>query len=115
TGYGGGWFDNTAGTISARENSEVRFFTNASVVGGTLASEGAGLFSVTSSDSVYWTDVTHSGQTRVNNNAWLRCAGTITNNGDITLFSTGNGTRFQLNGPVTLTGGGRLILSNHNN
>ena len=92
SGFGGGGFDNTAGTISAADGAEVRLSAGAEINGGTLSTAGLGLFRITNNDS---------GAFR----------GTITNNGLFLIEGGGNLTTLFLNGNVTLQGSGILRLA----
>ena len=91
SGFGGGAFNNTAGTISAADGAEVRLSAGAEINGGTLSTAGLGLFRITNNDS---------GAFR----------GTITNNGRFVIEGAGNITPLFLNGNVTLQGTGSLNL-----
>ncbi len=114
-GFGGGWFDSTSGTVLAMDGSTVQFVNSVSLGYGSLATEGTGVLEVPASQIAYWTDLTHSGRTVVENNAYLRSSGTITNTGTITLNAAGNSTRLQMHAPTTLTGSGRLVMSGSQN
>jgi hypothetical protein len=103
SGFGGGWFDNTGGAMRALDGSEVQMVTNASILNGTLASEGTGLLRVNGSQSVYWTTLTHAANTVVDNAAWLRTSGSLPNSGTITLQAN-----------TELSGGGKLVMAGDN-
>jgi fibronectin-binding autotransporter adhesin len=113
-GFGNGWFDNTGGTVTARDASAVRMLNSASLSAGTVTSEGSGTFRVLSGHHGYWTGVTNAGGTVVENNSWLHNAGTLTNSGSVTIAAAGHGTRLQLDAASTLTGPGSLVLGGGN-
>ena len=110
SGFGGGGFDNTAGTITANNGSEVQFTSNAALTGGLLQSLGSGV--LRNIGGVTLTDVTINGSFQANNGVATAINGTITNLGTISINSTGSFTDLTLGGDVTLTGGGTIALAN---
>jgi fibronectin-binding autotransporter adhesin len=105
----GGTFSNAGGVITAGSGSNVRLEAP-TVVGGTL--NGAGTF--TSFTGTTLDGVTNAGVIQVPNNNGTTLTGTINNTGSLRLNSGGNNTLFLASGPVTLTGGGTLTLSDNN-
>lgn len=103
-------FDNTGGVIQALEGSEVMIMSDdpANILhGGELATTGTGKVSF---QDCTLKDFTNSGHLNVENIACL--AGTITNNGEITVNAVGaNTTQLGMVDDVTLTGTGSLVLS----
>jgi hypothetical protein len=112
----GGAINNT-GTIQAvgadtSNNASTVFLGNSvSINGGTLGTSGAGIIVNLSGQSAYLTNLTNSGTYQVQNGAQTILAGTITNNGTITL--SGNSC-VALNEASTLTGSGKLAMGSTN-
>ncbi len=107
----GGTYDNNDGLIQADAGSVVHLNGNATITGGTLDTEGDGRIRVTANTPLIG-DLTHAGHTTVNNGRTMFASGTITNTGTIELESTGGNTYLRpADGPVTLTGGGTVVLS----
>jgi hypothetical protein len=106
--------DNVDGVVRAEEGSTVLIrFSN--VTGGVIESTGTGQLSTTTEESTL-IDVMLNGLLRMPDNADLALVGTFTNNGTLSMESTGSGTDLHLNSPiVTLTGPGELKMSNHQN
>lgn len=98
---------NTGATITAGAGSTV-LLNGSTVTGGTL--NGSGTF--TSSGSVL-SGLTNAGTVQVANNNSATLVGTINNSGAIQINSLGNATQLAANGPVTLTGGGTVTLSDN--
>ncbi|HRQ76949.1 MAG TPA: hypothetical protein PK098_13630, partial [Phycisphaerales bacterium] len=108
-----GAYDNTSGLIEAWDDSVVLLAASAIITGGELSTSGSGVIQVTSS-TPRLVNVLNTGLLQVPNNRSLQLQGTIENTGTIELNSTINTTHiFPVGGPVTLTGGGTLKLSNH--
>lgn len=117
TGNGGGSFDNTLGTIEAQNGSTVRLINGAVITGGTLTTSGTGIITTPVGGAVQETatldGVTVSAGSRfvgVDNSA-TTLRGALTNNGTISLASTGQAADFVISGDVTLTGGGVMQFS----
>ena len=110
TGCGGGGFDNAGGTIEALAGSEVQLTANASVVGGTVRGVGDGVVRANIGQNVFFTDVTFEGDVVSDNNTDFGVDGTITNDGTITITSTGAFTDLEIQGATTLTGSGEVVL-----
>jgi fibronectin-binding autotransporter adhesin len=104
------WTQSTAGIITAGNNSAVELTNGANITGGTLTTSGTGQIYVNSGYVTYWTTLTNKGTVNVQNNAQIDTAGTITNNGTITLEGSGNDTYFYAPSTTTLTGTGTLVL-----
>ena len=108
TGGSGFTVDNTGGLIEALDGGQVQLRNSIRVEGGTLATSGTGfirLESLTTLDGV-----TNTGLTQVSS-AGARLAGTIVNDGELRLNSSGSGTSFSLEGNVRLEGSGALTAS----
>ena len=88
-GAGGGGFNNTAGTISALDGSEVRLQAGAEISGGTLSTVGTGMFRLLNTDGAL--------------------SGAINLTGAFVVEATSLAT-LSLNGNVTLAGGGTFTL-----
>ena len=114
-GFSGGKFFNAGGTIEALNGSTVRLTNVAAVVGGTLQSSGSGLFVVGPGDNAELEDVAFSGMLNVENNTDLELKGTINNTGAINVISGASSTDLQIEGSVTLTGGGTVTLDGGGN
>jgi hypothetical protein len=109
----------TAGRISAAGGNV--FLQGGTIQGGTISTTGGVAFVEDSSGTLDGTahTVTTSGTTVVDNNTTLTLLGTLTNKGTLTLASTGNATVLSIGpsgtaGTVTLTGSGRVNLSDNN-
>ena len=120
TGSGGGTFTNTGGTIEAQNGSIVRLIGGAVIAGGTLTTSGSGIITTPSGGGVQ-ESATLNGVTVLSGsqffvgapNSQTTLVGTITNNGTMTLASTGFAADFVLSGDVTLTGSGVVSLSDN--
>ena len=114
----------TQGTILANGGT-VNLNSGATIVGGTLKSENAGVIQTTAtaflngSTSTGAVTVATGTSLSVLNNTQLQVEGSIVNNGTISLNSGGNGTYIEVNGAAgstaTLSGTGTLTLSNNGN
>ncbi len=119
TGSGGGSFTNTGGTIEAQNGSIVRLIGGAVIAGGTLTTSGSGIITTPSGggvqESATLNGVTVSSGSQFVGapNSQTTLVGTITNNGTMTLASTGFAADFVLSGDVTLTGSGVVSLSDN--
>jgi len=110
---GSGGYANAGGVIEAENASLVSLAGGASISGGTLQTSGTGAVQSISVSAARLTGVTNLGSIVVLNGTRIDLAGTIVNQGTISLGGTGSNTYLQCaNGPVTLTGGGEVILSN---
>ncbi len=111
TGNGGGGFTNN-NLIEALDGSEVQLTNGASITGGILSTTGTGIIRANSSQDVFLTGLTLSGTLLADNNCDLGLAGIITNNGSITVTSSGSATDIEVQaGGATLTGGGTVTLA----
>lgn len=112
-----GTYANTGGLIEALNASTVELTHNPTIAGGTLSTTGTGQFSVVGVNSFLdgsVNPIATSGQVRITNNARLNLRGSIQNSGTISIGATAQDTYLQLaDGPVTLTGGGVIQLSDH--
>jgi len=104
--------DGTGGVIQAADGSlvEIRFVK---VLGGTFATTGSGVVRTTSGGGVELEGVTNLGRLDLQSGTILN-AGTLTNNGLMTLGngSSGQSLSIAVNGTTTLAGGGSMVLSN---
>ena len=119
TGSGGGGINNTGGTIEAQAGSTVRLFGGVVISGGTLMTSGSGIITTPIGGAVQ-ESATLSGVTVSSGshfvgatNSQTTLLGTITNNGTMTLASTGLAADFVLSGDVTLTGSGLVSLGDN--
>ena len=111
--------DSTGGVILAATGSIVNL-QGADLVGGTLQTQGTGVFQTTNSDRASLLDGTTStltlaGTLNITNNAWLTIQGAIDNTGSINLLSAGNDTRLRVAANTTLTGNGVIFLNGNAN
>lgn len=111
SGNGGGAFNNAGGIIRAMDGSEVQLHTNASISGGTLSAAGSGVIRALGGYNVVLSNVTLEGSVIVDNNTNFGVLGSITNSGNILVNSTNNATNIDLQGLVSLVGGGTISLS----
>ena len=104
-----GIFTNTGGTILADANSHIDV-TNSTIIGGTLSSVGTGHFHALGS---IFSGVTISTGSNVEltNGDTLTLLGNIVNNGVISLLATSGSNELRMDGAVTLSGSGSVILS----
>ena len=111
-------FDNTGGLIEALDGSEVRLIT-ATITAGTFDTVGTGVIEVTGGATSIDADpvaVVNNGVLRIDNGSRLNGRGSLVNNGMIRLDSTVSATYLQpSDGPLTLSGGGTIELSDTNN
>lgn len=109
SGNGGGEFG--GGLYQALAGSEVRLAGAAIVRNATFETAGDGTIETGQSENLELHDVANRGAFFVNNNTDLRVHGVVTNEGTISLATTGNRTDFELGADVTLQGGGTLQLN----
>ncbi len=125
SGAGGLGFANTtvtnSGVIEALNGSFVDL-NIADIVGGSLTTSGTGLIQATGFNNTFdgstsggAVTITSGSAVQVNNNLNLTLAGSIVNDGTLTLDSTGSATDLQISGTVTLSGSGSVVLSDSNN
>ena len=113
-GDGGGGFDNSNGMIRALDASEVHLAAGASVLGGTLATEGSGRIMVSENHQSSLQDVSNLGALVVGNSGTLRLFARFANKGTVTVASDTNSTAISVEGAVVLSGGGSWTLAgNH--
>lgn len=112
---GGGRYSNDSGTIAALAGSIVQIAPPALVSGGTVTSSGTGFIRGAGPGAGGGTlsDVTNTGHVAIGNGEELTLAGTFTNNGSVTLASTGSGAILRLADGTTLGGAGAVTLSNN--
>ncbi|MCB1766689.1 MAG: hypothetical protein KDJ22_11630, partial [Candidatus Competibacteraceae bacterium] len=109
--------DNTGGVIQALDASKVQLNSNVSINDGVLDTAGTGVIEVTSgayTSSARLEDVTNQGRIEVQNGRGLTVAGTITNDGTITLNPQSSSTSYLHvdNGETaTLSGTGALVIA----
>ena len=99
---------NTGASIQAGAGSTV-LVNGATITGGTL---GTGAGGTIQSFGGTFSSLTNSGVLQVPNNNSATFVGAIKNTGTVQLNSGGNNTFLVASGPVTLTGGGAVTLSN---
>src|SRR5579862_5942054 len=109
-------FNNAGGTFTAGGSSIVELDNPANIQGGTLNGIGTfeGIGSTAQIDGSTEGPTTITGTFTIANSAQVNFLGTINNTGTIAIASTGAGTWMNIVGPVTLTGGGSVTLSNPN-
>ena len=112
--YGGTW-TNTGGTISAATGSSVELTNQVSITGGTLNTTGTGVIYNAANKLVSLTNVTNNGTYQIQDFAQTNISGTITNNGNIQVNSTGDATNIYLTTNATLAGTGTLVLGGGGN
>ncbi len=121
TGTGGLFIQSTtvanAGAIIRANTGSLVTLNNADIAGGTLATQGTGGFATSGSAELDGTGstVTLAGPLLVLDGNVLYLAGAIANGGTITLAGTGDTTELQLAANTTLSGGGRITLSDNSN
>ena len=98
--------DNTNGTMKADANSTVQL-SAANVSGGSFS--GAGLIQMVNSAQIG--PITNAAHVSVANAHTGFLATSLNNLGSLTIDATVSGTDLRLNGDVTLTGGGQVILN----
>ncbi len=103
-----------SGEIVAADDSIVEL-RGATIVGGTLRAEGTGVFQTFGTEVLdgLATPVVLDGDLHVRNSDDLELRGAIENRGEITIESTGATTELAIDGPVTLNGGGVILLADH--
>jgi len=105
----GGTFANSGGTIEALEDSAVVIQAGATVVGGTVRSQGGGLVLPQGGTLM---NVTTSGRVRQENGQDAVVCGGLTNNGAWELNTTGSLTDMWFSGGITLLGTGSIVMNN---
>ena len=104
--------DNTLGVIRAEDASLVTFNNAVTVTGGLLESTGTGLFETSGTNT--FVDVTTTAPIRIANGSALLGTNTLVNENVITIDSAGSATYLRAaDGPLTLTGGGTIRMSDH--
>lgn len=101
-----------AGVLSAINGGTVRLANGASIVGGTLATEGSGAIVTIGGHTAQMAGVTNTGTLNIVDNSRLVLAGTLTNNGSLTMGSAGNLTELVASGNRLIDGTGTITLSN---
>jgi hypothetical protein len=96
-------------------NGGVVQLQQAMVQGGTFTTSGTGVVTTASGNGFgpQLKDVTNNGQIQIVDHSALQLLGTITNNGTISLLAQNNFADLWIDGGVTLTGTGRVQLSNN--
>ena len=109
-------YTNTNGLVQALADSEVRFLEGASIVDGILDTTGSGLLRVNASTSVFFTDVTNTGDMLANNNSDFGISGVFTNEGTVSITSTGSATDIEVQATgAMINGGGSITLGGTSN
>jgi fibronectin-binding autotransporter adhesin len=83
---------------------------NATLVGGTLGGDGL-IFTVGNSNEFSGVAIAKGTTVGVSDGTTLELVSTITDSGNISLDALFNGTELQISGPVSLTGGGDVTMS----
>jgi hypothetical protein len=109
---GSSWNQGTTGTIIAQTGSSVELTNSASITGGVLNTAGTG--QIYASGTVYLANLTNNGTFNIQNNSQADLSGAIVNNGSINLQASGNDTYLVVNGAVTLSGTGTVVLGSTN-
>ncbi len=105
-----GTLDNTDGVVQALADSFV-VFQNTLVIGGEFHTEGTGVIRPSTSVPMFQ-DIWNTGHIQHANDLDASYAGTIVNDGVISLESTGNGTDMRLHTtPTRFTGSGMISMS----
>lgn len=107
TGGSGFTVVNTGGLIEALDGAQVQLRSGIRVEGGTLATSGTGFIRL---EATTLDGVTNTGLTQVSS-AGARLAGTIVNDGELRLNSSGGTTTFSIEGDVRLEGSGALTAT----
>jgi hypothetical protein len=102
-------FDNSQGVVQVADGS---FLTmqNGTLSGGTINGVGSAYL-----EGGIYSNTTLTGTLKVNDGGVINVAGTLTNNGNFTIASTGNNTRLVLAADATLSGVGATVLGNSPN
>ena len=108
-----GRFLNTGGHIDAQATSTVVVTGSATVVGGTMTTDGSGTIDVGAGST--FTNVRNTGTVQQDNNQATVVTGTLTNDGRWALNSAGNLTDLDCIGGATLGGSGSVVLSDNPN
>ncbi|HNT37983.1 MAG TPA: choice-of-anchor D domain-containing protein [Rubrivivax sp.] len=104
-----------AGTLSGLNSGSVRL-SNAIISGGSFASGSGG--NVSTASGTFGSSiagVTNGGSLVIVDNSGLTLAGTLTNNGSVSLGSAGNLTDLAVSGAQAIVGNGTMNLSNSGN
>ncbi len=105
---------NTGGTIQATGSGSVVGLNGATIDGGTLTTTSGGVID-TGGSTLNGVTISTGSTVTAQNNTTTILQGTITNNGTILENSVGNGTAIEIDGAVSLTGGGTVTMSNNPN
>lgn len=105
----GGVFTNTDGTIEALDDSRIEIQAGATVVGGSLRSQGSGAVAPQGGTLA---DATTAGTVVQVNSQDVIITGTLTNNGTWMLNTTGSPTDMRFDGFATLAGSGQIVMNN---
>jgi len=108
---------NAGGTILASGNNSQVTIYSATIAGGTLSTNSGGLIlaesNATLAGDVNPLTLSAGSSLQIPDGQLVNLQGSMTNNGTITLNSSGNLTQLAISGGVTLTGTGILSLSNN--
>ena len=107
---------NTGGTILATGSGAQVLLDGSTLSGGTLTSTAAGLLigenSATLDGSTHSVTISTGSSLQVNNGQTIQALGAITDNGTLSLNSSGANTQLVLTGNTTLSGTGKVTLAN---
>ena len=106
---------NAGGILTAIDNGRVRVGPNVTVQGGTLVTAGNGTIGGDGpgASGGVLKDITNTGLVAIGDQEEITLAGTVTNNGSITVSSAGNGATLRFVNGTILAGTGPVTLSNN--
>lgn len=115
TANGTGNVLNQGGTIEAIDNGKVRVASGVTLEGGTVTTTGNGAIQGDYPGNGGGTlkDLTNTGVIAILDREAISLAGTLIDNGSITLSSVGNGATLRFANGTTLAGNGAVTLSNN--
>ena len=105
----------TSGALNAINNGTVVLGNGSGVTGGTFSSANGGQILVTGGSTAAIANVTNIGTLTIDDNAFLKLQGSLTNNGVMNLQSGGNVTDLRIAGSRSIDGTGTINLSNRTN
>ena len=103
--------NNASGTILATGTGSVVLLNASAITGGTLTSSSGGVIDAEGSATLDALTISSGTSVDLLNSQTLTLVGTITNKGTINVGGTSNNTFLDINGNVTLTAPGKVILS----
>jgi hypothetical protein len=103
--------NNASGTILATGTGSVVLLNGSAITGGTLTSSSGGVIDAEGSATLDALTISTGTSVDLLNSQTLTLVGTITNKGTINVGGASNNTFLDINGNVTLTAPGKVILS----